>query len=211
MFVLCRATGQVSEQCKREGKSEPLSGPVLSSAWRQRGEKAWLKNLERRKKIQNSNCSLCFRANVPVFMHQGSCWPCACQQTPGCSTTAKEHSPAPSLFRSPLWQPDFCHMQISDMLLVLYKTTNPIKSHTSVLAPVFDPQRQEQRAPLLCHCLWRYCPLHTTPRGYPAIKQEGKTIIMHKAQPFPWKPSTGYPVENCSWVRYPSTDLLGSW
>lgn len=143
---------------------------------------------------------------MSIFMHQGS------QKTPGSSSTTNEHTHVPSLLRSPLWQPDFCLMHTSDMLLVLYKATDALKSHTSVLAPALTPkERATREEPLLCYCLWRDCPLHTTSRGYHAIKQEWKTINMHKAQAFPWKPSSGYPVENCSWVRHPSTDLLGSW
>lgn len=43
-------------------------------------------------------------------------------------------------------------------------------------------------------------------RGYHAIKQEeGKVRSVHKAQPFPRKPSIGCPVENPSSVREPGT------
>lgn len=71
---------------------------------------------------------------MSIFVHQGS------QKTPGSSTTTNEHTHVPSLLRSPPWQPDFCLMHTSDMLLVLYKATDALKSHTSVLAPALTPK-----------------------------------------------------------------------
>lgn len=118
---------------------------------------------------------------MSIFVPQGICWLCPCQQTPACSTPTSEQGPVPSLFRSPLWHPDFCHMHTSDMLLVMYKATNPLKIHTSALALAFNPKgKSNQRDSTACGGI---VPFTTLPEGTMQQSKKGKKRNMHKIQP----------------------------
>lgn len=106
---------------------------------------------------------------MSIFMHQGSCWPCACQQTPGSITTTNEtvlsHPSSGPLFDSQIFatcRPPKCCWSCT-------KPQTPLKV-TPVSWHLFLTPKGKSNQRALCHCLWGYRPLHTTSRGHPAIK-----------------------------------------
>lgn len=149
--------------------------------------------------------------NLTVFSHQrsGSFADLrASQQTPCCSTLP------PSTFLSRASSGPLMDRQIFVMCSPLTfccsctKPRAPLKTHTNVLASALalkgnNSQRDNISVqPSDCRGIISFM---SVSRRYHAIKQEGKVRSVHKAQPFPWKPSIECPAENPSSVHEPGS------
>lgn len=163
-----------------------FSGSVLSSGWRylQKGEK---------KKISKHNLLIMFRTLEGTYQFSRT-REAAASQTPPPNTVLSRLSSAP-LFDSQIFAP-------CTPLTRCCSCTKPHKTHAEVPALLETTARGMM---LLYHPLVQgTISFPPTATGYGAIQQEeGKARSMHKAQPFPQKPSLGCPAENPGSVHQP--------